>query len=254
MHLLTSQSPASKCLHVFLSTCVALRSVLSNGPDNENWCCPCSTSSAKHTDTVQACLAFRGLLPQTAHAEVRCGLPLVINLTSTAPQTQWHAPANMHHMGENTSTCLKTLGALAAVIGTSCALSLKTDSGSVIEVTLSPASLSWSQKIGHFPAKQHVRGEMENVVIMFCLAETGYKYKNGTFGEEYLMFASALLLVIVLWAEFSWSAGEVNPNHRTVVFLSVTVQELSGFESVPFLSFYPRETAPAGAQEKRMKR
>lgn len=124
-------------------TCVAFRSVLSSGPDNENWCCPRSTSSAKHTDTAQACLALRGLLPQTVHAGVRCGLPIVINLTSTVPQTQWHARANMEHIAENTSMCLKTLGALVAVIGTSCPLSLKTDSGSVIEVTLSRASFSW---------------------------------------------------------------------------------------------------------------
>lgn len=49
---------ASKFLHVkhlFLSICSMLMSVLSNSPDNENWCCPCFTSSAKHTHTHSHC-------------------------------------------------------------------------------------------------------------------------------------------------------------------------------------------------------
>lgn len=50
-------------------------------------------------------------------------------------------------------------------------------------------------------AKQHVRLEMENVVILFCLAEMACKHKNATFEEENLMFPSTLLLLIVLWAD-----------------------------------------------------
>lgn len=124
-------------------------------------------------------------------------------------------------MAENTSTCLKTLGALAAVIGTSCPSTLKRDSGSVIEVAHSPASFSW--KYWSLCCKTASERTIENAVIMFCLAETTCEsIKNDTFEE--------------------------------VIFLSATVQELSGSESVLLLSFWPRETAPAGAQEQRMKR
>lgn len=70
-----------------------------------------------------------------------------------------------------------------------------------------------------------------------------------------LTFPSTLRVLIVPWADTVFqSAEEVKPGHRATLFLSATVQELSGSKSIPFLSYWPHETVPAGAQEKRMKR
>lgn len=162
-------------------------------------------------------------MPQTAHAGVKCGLPLVINLLSTVPQTQWHAPANMEHMAENKSVCVwRRPVHEAAVIGTSCALSLwvsdrgRTRPCFIFLEILAPL------------LQKHLRGEM---VFMFCFAETTCKDKHDISEDEKPNISIASAVVVN-----SSVGGEVNSSHQTALFFSATVQELSG--STSFLFFF----------------